>query len=208
MGGRKLQEAIRKLREEWKTADQGGLPNHALWKRFDRACNAAHKFVDAWLDQVRAESAQHKAQRQALIDEVKAWGAAQQAGASADWKAMGRQIHQFSERWRNAGHLAEGLHRAAGAVEGRHPPGRRAAGGRAEGQHRAPPGTDCRGRAAGRRAAAAHRRRARCSSAGRPRRRPCRWSAATSRSCGTPSASPSTRPSTARAPSASSSRPP
>ncbi|MBS0597347.1 MAG: DUF349 domain-containing protein [Burkholderiaceae bacterium] len=107
MGGRKLQEAIRKLREEWKTADQGGPPNHALWKRFDRACNAAHKFVDAWLDQVRAESAQHKAQRQALIDEVKAWGAAQQAGASADWKAMGRQIHQFSERWRNAGHLAE-----------------------------------------------------------------------------------------------------
>jgi hypothetical protein len=60
MGGRKLQEAIRKLREEWKTADQGGPPNHALWKRFDRACNAAHKFVDAWLDQVRAESAQHR----------------------------------------------------------------------------------------------------------------------------------------------------
>lgn len=107
MGGRKLQDAIRKLREEWKTADQGGPPNHALWKRFDRACNAAHKFVDAWLDQVRAESAQHKAQRQALIDEVKAWGAAQQAAATTDWKAMGRQIHQFSERWRNAGHLAE-----------------------------------------------------------------------------------------------------
>ncbi|CAM5782655.1 DUF349 domain-containing protein [Ottowia pentelensis] len=107
MGGRKLQDAIRKLREEWKTADQGGPPNHALWKRFDRACNAAHKFVDAWLEQVRAESAQHKAQRQALIDEVKAWGAAQQAAATTDWKAMGRQIHQFSERWRNAGHLAE-----------------------------------------------------------------------------------------------------
>ncbi|MEZ5607172.1 MAG: DUF349 domain-containing protein, partial [Burkholderiaceae bacterium] len=107
MGGRKLQEAIRKLRDEWKTADQGGPPNHALWKRFDRACNAAHKFVDAWLDQVRAESAQHRAQRQALIDEVKAWGEAQQAAAGADWKAMARQIHQFSERWRNAGHLGE-----------------------------------------------------------------------------------------------------
>lgn len=107
MGGRKLQDAIRKLREEWKTADQGGPPNHALWKRFDRACNAAHEFVDAWLSQVRAESAEHKAQRAALIEEVKAWGAAQQAQASADWKAMGRQIHQFSERWRNAGHLSE-----------------------------------------------------------------------------------------------------
>ncbi|HMN22698.1 MAG TPA: DUF349 domain-containing protein [Ottowia sp.] len=107
LGGRKLQEAIRKLREEWKTADQGGPPNHALWKRFDRACNAAHRFVEAWLDQVRAQAAEHRSQRLALIEEVKAWGAAQQAGPDVDWKAMGRQIHQFSERWRNAGHLAE-----------------------------------------------------------------------------------------------------
>ncbi len=107
LGGRKLQDAIRKLRDEWKTADQGGPPNHVLWKRFDRACNAAHQFVDAWLSQVRAESNEHKAQRVALIEEVKAWGAAQQAQASADWKAMGRQIHQFSDRWRGAGHLSE-----------------------------------------------------------------------------------------------------
>ncbi len=107
LGGRKLQDAIRKLRDEWKTADQGGPPNHALWKRFDRACNAAHQFVDAWLSQVRAESSEHKAQRLALIEEVKAWGAAQQAQAGADWKAMGRQIHQFSDRWRGAGHLSE-----------------------------------------------------------------------------------------------------
>jgi len=35
LGGRKMQEALRQLREEWKQADQGGLPNHALWKRFD-----------------------------------------------------------------------------------------------------------------------------------------------------------------------------
>ena len=108
MGGRKLQEAIRKLRDEWKTADQGGAPNHALWKRFDRACNAAHKFVDEWLDKVRAEAAEHRAQRMALIEEVKAWGDANaKPGEGADWKAFNRQIHQFSERWRNAGHLNE-----------------------------------------------------------------------------------------------------
>ncbi|MDO5625472.1 MAG: DUF349 domain-containing protein [Pseudomonadota bacterium] len=112
MGGRKLQDAIRKLREEWKTADQGGAPNHALWKRFDRACNAAHQFVDEWLAKVRAEAAEHKAQRQALIDEVKAWGEAHSDTGTGDdegtdWKAFNRQIHQFSDRWRNAGHLSE-----------------------------------------------------------------------------------------------------
>jgi hypothetical protein len=108
MGARKLQEAIRKLREEWKTADQGGPPNHALWKRFDRAVNAAHQFVDAWIVGARAETAEHKAQRQALIDEINTWAAAYaDAGAGGDWKAVNRQIHQFSERWRNAGHLSE-----------------------------------------------------------------------------------------------------
>lgn len=107
MGGRKLQEAIRKLREEWKTADQGGPPNHALWKRFDRACNAAHKHVEAWLQKARAESAEHRAQRLALIEEVKAWSAAQDG---SDWKAVSRQLHQFSERWRNAGHLGEKMY--------------------------------------------------------------------------------------------------
>ncbi len=107
MGGRKLQDAIRKLREEWKAADQGGAPNHALWKRFDRAVNAAHKFVDAWITEVRAQAAEHRAQRLALIDEVKAWSAGQPVGEGTDWKAFNRQIHRFSERWRNAGHLSE-----------------------------------------------------------------------------------------------------
>jgi hypothetical protein len=108
MGGRKLQDAIRKLREEWKTADQGGAPNHGLWKRFDRAINAAHKHVDEWITSVRAEAAEHKAQRQALIDEVKAWAQTHiVTGDKVDWKAFNRQIHQFSDRWRNAGHLSE-----------------------------------------------------------------------------------------------------
>ena len=71
MGGRKMQETLRQLREAWKQTDQGGLPNHALWKRFDTACNEAYKVVQAWLDQVRQESAAHRGQRLALIEEVK-----------------------------------------------------------------------------------------------------------------------------------------
>ncbi|MFD1711260.1 DUF349 domain-containing protein [Ottowia sp. GY511] len=117
MGGRKLQDTIRKLRDEWKAADQGGAPNHGLWKRFDRAINAAHKHVDEWLTKVRAEAAEHKSQRMALIDEVKAFGAAHAgAGEGTDWKAFNRQIHQFSDRWRNAGHLSE---KAFGELQGK-----------------------------------------------------------------------------------------
>ena len=109
--GRKLQEALRQLRDQWKSTDQGGVPNHALWKRFDRACNRAHVFVEDWLTQVRAEAAKHRGERQALMNDVQQWGEAQAAaiasGAKADWKAFNRQLHQFSDRWRNAGHLSE-----------------------------------------------------------------------------------------------------
>ena len=101
MGGRKMQEALRQLREEWKQTDQGGLPNHGLWKRFDQACNRAHKVVETWLDKVRAESAEHRAHRLALIDELKAWATAHAAGP--DWKAVNRALYQFSDRWREAG---------------------------------------------------------------------------------------------------------
>jgi len=105
LGGRKMQEALRQLREEWKQADQGGLPNHALWKRFDAACNNAYKVVQTWLDKIKHEAGEHRAQRLALIEEVKAWGEAN--AQNNDWRAHLRALHQFGDRWRNAGHLSE-----------------------------------------------------------------------------------------------------
>ncbi len=105
-GGRKMQEQLRALREQWKQVDQGGPPNHGLWRRFDEACNEAHKVVEEWLDKVKAEAAEHKQQRLALIEEVKAW-AAGHAGTQADWKAFHRAIRHFEQRWREAGHLSE-----------------------------------------------------------------------------------------------------
>lgn len=105
LGGRKMQETLRTLREQWKTTDQGGPANHALWKRFDEACTLAHKQVEVWLAQVRQQAETHKAQRLALIEEVKAWSAAH-AGQD-DWKAQIRDLHAFSERWRESGHLSE-----------------------------------------------------------------------------------------------------
>jgi len=106
-GGRKMQEQLRALREQWKQTDQGGPPNHALWKRFDDACNEAYKVVEAWLDKVKAEAAEHKAQRLALIEDVKAWAAANPVALDDDWKGFNRILHQFEDRWRDAGHLSE-----------------------------------------------------------------------------------------------------
>ena len=105
LGGRKMQETLRALRDQWKTTDQGGQPNHALWKRFDEACTQAHKQVEAWLVQVRQQADAHKAQRLAIIEELNAWTQAQ--AGNTDWKAQIRALHAFSERWRGAGHLSE-----------------------------------------------------------------------------------------------------
>ncbi|MDD5478686.1 DUF349 domain-containing protein [Rhodoferax sp.] len=107
VGGRKMQDTLRQLREQWKTTDQGGVPNHALWKRFDDACNEAHKVVEAWLEKVKAESAEHRAQRLALIDEVTAWAEANRVALDDDWKGFHRVLHQFGDRWRESGHVGE-----------------------------------------------------------------------------------------------------
>jgi hypothetical protein len=107
MGGRKMQESLRALRDQWKQTDQGGVPNHGLWKRFDDACNEAHKVVESWLEKVKAESAEHRAQRMALIEEVNAWAAANKTALDGDWKGFNRILHQFGDRWRDGGHVGE-----------------------------------------------------------------------------------------------------
>lgn len=107
LGGRKMQETLRALREQWKSTDQGGVPNHALWKRFDEACNEAHKVVEAWLEKVKADAAEHRSQRLALIEEVKAWASDNRVAKDNDWKGFNRVLHQFADRWRDGGHVGE-----------------------------------------------------------------------------------------------------
>lgn len=107
IGGRKMQETLRSLRDQWKQTDQGGVPNHAMWKRFDEACNEAYKVVEGWLEKVKAESAEHKAQRLALIEEINAWAQANRTALDDDWKGFNRILHQFGDRWRESGHLGE-----------------------------------------------------------------------------------------------------
>ncbi len=103
--GRKMQEAIRQLRQEWKTADQGGYPNHGLWRRFDAACNAAYATVEDWLGQIKQEAGEQRKRRADLMQELQAW--TQQEGQGDDWRGHIRALHDFSERWRHAGHMHE-----------------------------------------------------------------------------------------------------
>lgn len=103
--GRKMQDAIRQLRQEWKTADQGGYPNHGLWRRFDAACNTAYATVEGWLGQLKQEAGEHRKRRAELMQDLQTW--TQQEGQGDDWRAHIRVLHDFSERWRHAGHMSE-----------------------------------------------------------------------------------------------------
>ncbi len=109
LGGRKMQETLRTMRDQWKQTDQGGPANHALWKRFDDACNAAHVVVEAWIEKVKAENAIHRAERLNLMAEVTKWGesAVAELANKGDWKAISRGLNQFADRWQNLGHVSE-----------------------------------------------------------------------------------------------------
>jgi ATP-dependent RNA helicase SUPV3L1/SUV3 len=109
LGGRKMQETLRAMRDQWKQTDQGGPANHALWKRFDDACNTAHAVVEAWIEKVKAENAIHRAERLGLMAEVTQWGetGVPELANKGDWKAISRGLNQFADRWQNLGHVSE-----------------------------------------------------------------------------------------------------
>lgn len=105
LGGKKIQEQLRSLREQWKAADQGGPANHALWKKFDEACNEAHAVVDLWIEKVKADNAVHRQARLDLIKELEQWTA--QHANGPDWKEVHRSLYQWAQRWQDAGHVSE-----------------------------------------------------------------------------------------------------
>ena len=65
------------------------------------------KWSRFWLEKTKAESAEHRAQRLALIEEVQAWASANTVALDDDWKGFNRVLHQFGDRWRDAGHVGE-----------------------------------------------------------------------------------------------------
>lgn len=106
LGGKKLQETLRSLRDQWKLTDQGGVPNHVLWKRFDEACNEAHKLVDQWVEKLKAENAAHREQRLAIIAEIQKFTESH-TPETLDLKALNRRVQQFVQTWQESGHVGE-----------------------------------------------------------------------------------------------------
>ena len=61
-----------------------------------------------WL--VQQARAEHRAQRLALIEEVKAWAEANTTALDDDWRGFNRILHQFGDRWRDGGHVGEKMY--------------------------------------------------------------------------------------------------
>lgn len=101
--GKTLQTQVRELHEQWRQVDRSSPPNAHLWKRFDEAISKAREIIDVWLKKVKSEAQAHKSERQTLIDEVRAYAAS--LTEPVDLKALQRQLQQFSNRWRSAGHV-------------------------------------------------------------------------------------------------------
>lgn len=102
---KKQQAALKALRDAWKETDTGGMPNHALWARFDSACTQAFGVVDAWRKEQRAVEAASKTEREALLQELSDWHAAH--ANSQDWRKISNDLRSLELRWRDAGHMSD-----------------------------------------------------------------------------------------------------
>lgn len=96
--------AVPLLRREWKNLDAHGGATQALWKKFDRALEAAYKPV---AEQRAAEAAAQNAARaakSALLTEWDAW----LAGAGDDLKGFDAKREEMTKQWRSAARASFG----------------------------------------------------------------------------------------------------
>ena len=107
-GGRKIQETLRALRGSSEEDDRPGRqfqPRAA--KKFDEACNQAHKLVEVWIARLKEQGRGRAPSVWPRIDEP---GLDCGACRQQRLKAQLRELHGFSERWRQSGHVSEKLH--------------------------------------------------------------------------------------------------
>jgi ATP-dependent RNA helicase SUPV3L1/SUV3 len=176
---------------------RGAEPRHVEALR--RGLQRSHKVVEAWLEKVKHRGRRTPGAAPGADRRGQGLGRRQHHRADDDWRGFSRILHQFGDRWRDAGHVGEKMFAELQPLwktpSARPQPRWRPA----KAQPGAAPGHDRRGQGAGRRPDAAGRRGqgAAAALAGRGPGRadgPQAWS----RSCGTPSASRSTTPSSAR----------
>ena len=110
-----LGNAVRELRERWKTLDTqagAGAPV-PVWKRFNQACETAYQPVANWLNEQTALKTQLVEEAENLAQTFEAQVAENSADRSAEnaieWKKIASQIDSLRHRWRNTarhGHRA------------------------------------------------------------------------------------------------------
>ncbi len=90
--------AVPLLRREWKNLDAHGGAAQALWKRFDKALEAAYKPVAEQRAIEAAAQEAARAARTAMLEEWEAW----YPTAGGDFKALDAKREAMSQQWRSA----------------------------------------------------------------------------------------------------------
>ncbi len=96
-------KAVAELRQRWKglSAIDHAL-NRRLWKRFDKACNAAWELCAEHRRQEAEQRKKNLAERETICAELEALH--QQATADTPaWREIDRRFQQLRNRWRDAG---------------------------------------------------------------------------------------------------------
>ena len=96
-------KAVAELRRRWKgLAEIDHGVNRRLWKRFDKACNAAWALCAEHRQQEAEQRQRNLATRQAICDELEALREEATAPSPA-WRDIDRRFQQLRNRWRDAG---------------------------------------------------------------------------------------------------------
>ena len=104
LGGRKMQETLRQLREQWKQVTQGGNAQPWIVESLTRPamCPQGGGSLD-WTRLHRIG----RAKAQPGLDRRDQSVGARERPISGDWKAINRALRQFGDRWRESGHVGE-----------------------------------------------------------------------------------------------------
>jgi exonuclease SbcC len=115
---RKHGEAIEQLRNRWKELDKlGGASSKELWAKFDGALKVAHLPVDAMVAKQKAQRQENLTQRNALIKKLQTATPTLLIEGNTDWRAVARELEQFTTEWRKFGPIEHTVpHKAQAAL--------------------------------------------------------------------------------------------
>jgi len=99
-----IAERVKALRERWKQLGKMDPSAHALWKRFDDACERAFQPVLAEREALAQRRREHLEARQAICAELEAL-AQETDWAAPEWRQIDRRVQRLRRAWREAGEV-------------------------------------------------------------------------------------------------------